>query len=95
MTIINGARGRGKVLYSLSKLEDQIKKGETVLIVRKKHRTTNEKLAQIIFSEGKIIERKVYPERYSVVEAFGQRYRIENPEGKGVKITQLPNMSNS
>ena len=47
-------------------------------------------LARIIYQEGKIIERKVFPEPYAIIEAFGQRYRVENPEGKGVKITQLP-----
>lgn len=88
--MIYGSRGGGKVFYSMAKIEELMKKGEPILIVRAKHKTTNEKLAKILISEGKLIERKVFPERYMIVEAFGQRYRIENPEGKGVKITQLP-----
>lgn len=52
----------------------------------------NKDLAKILYSEGKLIERN-YFEHYSIIECFGQRYRIENPEGKGVKITQLSNVS--
>lgn len=61
----------------------------------KKHKITDTERARILYSEGKIIERKFRPEPYTVIECFGQRYRIENPEGKGVRIIQLPNMSNS
>lgn len=60
----------------------------------KKRKQTNEDLARIIFQEGKIIKREFGSEPYSIVEAFGQRYRIENPGGKGVKITQLERSEN-
>ena len=60
----------------------------------RKHKQRPEDLARIIYAEGKIIERKFGAEPYSIVEAFGQRYRIENPGGKGVKITQLERKQN-
>lgn len=58
------------------------------------HNQKMQDLARILYSEGKIIERKFGSEPYSIIEAFGQRYRIENPGGKGVKITQLERKQN-
>lgn len=87
--IYHTSRSNGKQFYLLSKLEEAMKKGEPLIIVRTKHRTTNDKLSRTLLTEGKIIKRD-FQEKYTIVEAFGQRYRIENPGEKGVKITQLP-----
>ena len=46
-------------------------------------------IASTILREGKIIERKLYPERYTIAEYGDQLFKITNPNGKGVKVEQI------
>ena len=49
---------------------------------------TRQDLARTLIQEGKVIERRLYPVNFAIVEAFGHTYRIDNPVSKNPIITQ-------
>lgn len=50
--------------------------------------------AKILLSEGKILKRNITSDDFTIVEAFGHRWKLEQSNGKWVKITQLERSEN-